>query len=319
MIGRTLRLPASIAAVALAACAIALLITSHKAEASFPGQNGKIVYVSRTYTEEAPYEIFTINPDGTGRRQLTRDSSANNFSPTYSPNGSRIAWEGYYDIWLMHADGSGKTRLTAGEQYEDYAPVFSPDGRRVFFVRVPRNGGQGAVYVKAISGGKPAERVKGLPDGAGIPVRSPDGKRIMFGYTRPGEDYSEIATARPDGSGLKVLTNYSGDVDAGGASWSPDSRRLVFSVFDYGLDKARIVTMAANGTGKRNILAPPHLFPSGPVFSPDGKKIVFAYESGHDIWTMNPDGTGLTNVTDTPSGTRKEIMPDWQPRPAASD
>jgi len=47
-----------------------------------------------------------------------------------------------------------------------------------------------------------------------------------------------------------------------------------------------------------------------PVFSPDGTKITFGYADGLDFWTMNPDGTELTDVTDTPSCKRWEWGPD---------
>jgi hypothetical protein len=63
-----LYLPALIVAGVLVACAVAVLALSEKAEATFPGKNGKIVYVFHgggggIYT--------TNNPGGGGRTKIT--------------------------------------------------------------------------------------------------------------------------------------------------------------------------------------------------------------------------------------------------------
>src|SRR5687768_16254329 len=68
---------AVIVAVALAAGVLALLGASQKAEAAFPGNNGKIAFVSDRTTglgvsnPTGDNEIFTMNPDGTGILQAT--------------------------------------------------------------------------------------------------------------------------------------------------------------------------------------------------------------------------------------------------------
>jgi hypothetical protein len=64
MARRTLHLPAllgTLAAAVLMACAAALLTVSEKAEATFPGKNGRIAYSAY---EGNDYEIYTINSRG---------------------------------------------------------------------------------------------------------------------------------------------------------------------------------------------------------------------------------------------------------------
>jgi hypothetical protein len=63
---RTFYLPALIVAAAvLMAYAAALLAVSEKAQAAFPGENGRIAYVAFGGTNSG---IYTINPNGSGKR-----------------------------------------------------------------------------------------------------------------------------------------------------------------------------------------------------------------------------------------------------------
>ena len=64
------------------------------------------------------YEIFVVNPDGTGLNRLTV-SAKQDFEPTWSPDGSMLAFASFRSpagIYTMNADGSNQTFLTAGRQ-----------------------------------------------------------------------------------------------------------------------------------------------------------------------------------------------------------
>ena len=60
-------------------------------------------------------ELYTIRPDGTGRRQLTHNSMRDE-GPSWSPNGKRIAFAAFdghdYEIFTIKADGGDRRQLT---------------------------------------------------------------------------------------------------------------------------------------------------------------------------------------------------------------
>lgn len=109
----------------LSAILLALVAGTKPAEATFPGVNGKIAFYNNG-------DVWSMNPDGTGRVQLTTNYNAED-NPAFSPDGSRIAYEFLRGIWLMNADGSGKTNLINDNGTGDQRFVFSPDGAKILF------------------------------------------------------------------------------------------------------------------------------------------------------------------------------------------
>ena len=76
-------------AVALALAASLLLTQAQNALAAFPGQNGKIAFVS---TRDGNNEIYTMNPDGSGQTNITNNKAVDE-APAFSPDGKKIAFE----------------------------------------------------------------------------------------------------------------------------------------------------------------------------------------------------------------------------------
>ena len=65
---------------------IMVVVEVHPAGATFPGKPGKIAYEG---FDGQDYEIYSINPDGGGRVQLT-DNSTGDYEPCYSTSGTII-------------------------------------------------------------------------------------------------------------------------------------------------------------------------------------------------------------------------------------
>ena len=89
------------------------------------------------WTGDRRTHIFTVAADGSGRPVQLTDGDYENGDPTWSPDGSRIAFvsardeywdvEPVNDLFLVDARGGEPRRLTEGESVHD-APSWSPDG-----------------------------------------------------------------------------------------------------------------------------------------------------------------------------------------------
>src|SRR5688572_24128844 len=87
--------------------ALLLLLAAEPAGAAFPGENGKIVFVSNRLSADSPEgdeEIYTMDPDGNDVTRLTTNA-ARDFAPAFSPDGSKIAFvsdrDGNREIFVM--------------------------------------------------------------------------------------------------------------------------------------------------------------------------------------------------------------------------
>jgi dipeptidyl aminopeptidase/acylaminoacyl peptidase len=119
---------------------------------------------------------------------------------------------------------------------------------------------------------------------------SPDGTRIAFSSDRDGSP--DIWLMDPDGGNLVQVTSGSDNDDH--PAWSPDGTRLVFQREQNGDEDVWVVDV--DGGGATNLTNNPDEGDEAPNWSPDGTRIAFA--SDGDIFTMNPDGSAQTNVSD---------------------
>ena len=152
-------------------------------------------------------EIYVMNADGATQTRLT-NNSAEDYEPTFSPDGSKIAFwsgrDGNYEIYVMNADGTNQVNLT-NDPGNDTVPCWSPDGRKIAF-RGFRNGTI-EIYVMKADG---TDQIS-LTNNTSIdtePSFSPDGSKIAFRTERNGN--WEIYEMNSDGSDEVNLTNDAG-------------------------------------------------------------------------------------------------------------
>jgi Tol biopolymer transport system component len=87
----------------------------------------------------AESDIFVMNADGSGERNLTRNDPSNAMDADWSPDGRRIVFRtsrhGKWEVYVMNANGSGQRRLTRTPAANESSPSWSPDGRKIAFTR----------------------------------------------------------------------------------------------------------------------------------------------------------------------------------------
>jgi TolB protein len=104
-----------------------------------------------TVVPEAPRDIYLVNRDGSGLRNLTQDEGHER-DLAWSPDGRWLAYvsdrDGGQEIYLIEVDGGQRVRLT-DDDWRDLSPVWSPDGGCLAFVS-SRDGGYG-IYLLAVA------------------------------------------------------------------------------------------------------------------------------------------------------------------------
>jgi TolB protein len=77
-------------------------------------------------------DLWVMNADGSGQRRITDDVAFEN-GITWTPDGTKIAFEKDADIWTIAPDGSEPRNLTDTPDAAEVNPDFSPDGEKLAF------------------------------------------------------------------------------------------------------------------------------------------------------------------------------------------
>ena len=148
--------------------------------------------------------MWVMRPDGSQRRNLTRDGSLNEY-PSWSPDARSIAFgshrDGQFEIYRMARDGSRQVNLTRSRAKDQWA-AWSPDGRRIAFMS-ERDGSDGRLPDDSRLEAAFAMSRAPAPSTSRIPPGCPTVASLSRATRETGP--IEVWVTRPDGSGARPL------------------------------------------------------------------------------------------------------------------
>ena len=136
-------------------------------------------------------DIYIMNADGSNVRRLTSEAGYDG-GPFFSPDGQRIVWRHFEengmiaDVWTMKLDGSDKRRVTDFKSMS-WAPFYHPSGDYFIFTSNKLGFENFELFLVDAKGEHEPVRVTFTPGFDGLPVFSPDGKKLCWTSGRTGD------------------------------------------------------------------------------------------------------------------------------------
>ncbi len=300
-------------------------------------------YIAFTVWQEGTSDIYVMTPDGTQWANLTHTPDAIEQFPTWSPDGSQIAFisdnNSGMDIYATTTERNSTTRQLTHDVELLGGPVWSSTGQQIAFVAYNYQ-----IALISATGDRIAVFAPWMVED---PITwSPDGRYIAYASTmnEKGEymnDYdifvfdvdANLAAMTSESSPVPawfpeaplnafppINTTNTPNVDEYAPSWSPDGGYFAFlrghsgSVYVMGIDGSspRLLPSPADNGGY-----PPPV--SGwPTWAPDGKQVAFTSNVGkvygNDLYIASVEGTRLKRVTHLPEEQGVRIAePAWSP------
>ena len=285
--------------------------------------NGLIAFVSYAnaggLNPDRDYDIFVINPDGTGLANLTEtpeigDGEPMDHGPRWSPDGTRLVWSsdraGHGDIWIMNADGTGKEALTDTGR-DDYGAAWSRDGSKIAWTVSDDANYDTDIWVMNPDGSGKQDLTGADETSLHWAEEMPDWDaqgRIVYSGTTYIEDpehggaYYKIARMDADGGNVEVISEQ-GDRADGIPNHdhfprvSPDGAWVAFMQTPQPQQGWEIMVLRTADGAQFNLTNTYMEQETFPSWSPDGTRLVFSSNVSEDLYYIEtatfPTGTAL--------------------------
>jgi Tol biopolymer transport system component len=260
---------------------------------TLPGE--RIAWRATLFGTSGP-QLYTMRGDGTGRQPLLDDDWAKDVE--WSQDRTKLYYSSLTSepgvaIYSVNEDGSGSHRITIATNWQ-YDPSSSPDGQRIAFDVMSTN-----IWVANANGSNPVRLSEGNQA-----AWAPSADSILF------HKGSAIWIMAANGANAHELI-----ADAEWPHWSPNGSRILFlrpPPVTGGLPAWWVAK--ADGTGGVMVVELANLENWSASWSPNGRKIVYydAVGGKANLWTINVDGTGATNLTNsTATEPERHESPSW--------
>lgn len=249
------------------------------------------------------------------------DAPSSNERVTYQADSSPTA------IIVMRSDGSDQVEVGKDIPGSDRTnPDWSPDGTTLVFGVT--NDGVDSLWTAKADGGA-SKLLLECSDPCiyfDDPAYSPDGSKVAYARMAVVDDATEATLETVDVATGEVTVLHPSDAEHffAGVRWSPDGKSVVFEYvhktgpsLDADVDGVELSVMdVAEGSASRRALTEPALFAATADWGPNGDLIVFsalptAESLSPDLFTVHPDGTGLTRLTSLGDDGGSAEEPAW--------
>ena len=317
---------------------VALFALPAAAVATFPGQNGKIAFVSGRGgppADDSSADVYIFKGVDSPSLSPVTSGAGQYRHPNWAPTLKRLAFSRFIsasdrDIWIENLATGQETRLggIATADVQDDRPSWSPNGKKIAYEsQASVASGQQDILITTLKTGLTVNLTDTPNLIEGKPVWSPDGKAIY--YSR------RAATGPVDEDILKEPSDNSSNVPSFVVNTatneyqpalSPDGKQMCFTRGGpSGSSNTDVYKVRLNNTSNAiPIFAdePGGVGDYNCAWSPDGQRILFVHRifSAGELDSRRSDGSGPVNHLTTEDNKHFDGNPDWGPkRPAICD
>ena len=189
----------------------------------------------------AAVAFFVFKPRGHQGTFNAQNMSIVKLTETGKASGVAISPNGQYVVYVLRdgeMQGLMVRQVATGSDVQILAPAvsvfygltFSPDGNYIYFTEASKeNQLFSSLYKMPVLGGNPQQILRDIDTSVSF---SPDGKQFAFIRGIPDKGTFKLLAANADGSGEKLLTSMSANINVAGLltpAWSPDGKTIVFA------------------------------------------------------------------------------------------